>query len=84
LIVTVPKPEGLSLSDFTEFIYTAFIASRFGPAPAQLFEDASPGVRLAWRAAAETALKLAPQVRAAVIAVGPNAMYATDQSATAK
>ena len=71
MTIPVPKPEGLSLSDFTEFIYTAFFAARFPPGmPGRVpaleplaFENASPGVRAAWKAAAETALKLAPQVR---------------------
>jgi hypothetical protein len=69
--VPVPNPEGLSLSGFTEFLYTAFFASRFPPGmPGRVpaleplaFENASPGVRLAWRAAAEQALKLAPLVK---------------------
>jgi hypothetical protein len=81
--VPVPKPEGLSFSDFTEFLYTAFFIARFPPGvPGRvqaleplLFENASPGVRAAWKAAAETALRLAPQVRTADLPVGPNAMY---------
>lgn len=81
MTVPVPKPEGLSLSDFTEFLYTAFFASRFPPESGvdvnPLFEDMSPCVRAAWRSAAETALRLAPQVRTAYLRapVGPNAMY---------
>jgi hypothetical protein len=83
--IPVPKPEGLSLFDFTEFLYTAFIASRFGPFFEPLaFEDSSPGVRGAWKCAALEALKLAPQVRVADLPVGPNAMYASDVRATAK
>lgn len=79
MIVPVPKPEGLSLSDFTEFLYNAFFASRFpsasgAPEPMPI-QQASPGIRLAWRAVAETALKLAPQVRAAELPAGPTAMY---------
>lgn len=89
MIVPVPKPEGLGLSDFTEFLYTAFFAARFPPGvpgrvPAiepLLFEDASPGVKAAWKACALKALQLAPQVRAADVPAGADAMYASDVSA---
>ncbi len=58
--IQVPHPKGISLSNYAEFIYSAFYASL--NLHVANFEDLGHGDKEAWEAAAREALKLAPKV----------------------